>query len=85
VKLRIDVRTRGETTIIRISGVLSSSSVRDLRERLEGIDGDFELDLAELIHLDPEAAAFLRRLQAEGVELRGSSPYVRLQLEGNNI
>lgn len=76
---RIRRSSEGETTTIRIEGRLDAGTVPDLRGECRSC-GRLQVDLSGLLSADAEGIGVLRSLAADGAELRGASPYVRLLL-----
>jgi hypothetical protein len=78
--LRIETIREGSTTVVRIDGDLEGEGVSELERLLSQAVGQLALELANLTHADGRGLGTIRRLESEGVELRGASPFVALLL-----
>jgi hypothetical protein len=77
VDVRIESRVEGPTTVVTVAGQLSGGGVRELRELCRSIEGGLALDLSDLGSADAEGLEALRAMENRGVELRGTSPFIR--------
>ena len=75
--LRIQKRSDGRKTVLRLSGRLTASDRAALSEEIESSTETIALDLEEVTLVDIEAVQFLARCETEGVELRQCSPFIR--------
>ena len=81
VAIRIDIRSEGPETVVRIAGRLSVVGVAQLRKACDPIEGAFVLDLSNLLFADDAGIDVIRTLGEKGAELRGASPFVQLLLD----
>jgi anti-anti-sigma regulatory factor len=75
--LRIEKVSAGPVVILRLSGRLQSEHVDQLKAQLEGSTQRIILDLEEVKLVDREVVRFLALCEANGVELKQCSPYIR--------
>ena len=75
--LKIEKRTEGLDTILRLSGRIESEHLKDLGVQTKGNEQRIVLDLEEVRLVDREAVRFLRDCQANGMELRHCPTYIR--------
>ena len=75
--LRIQKRSDGRKTVLRLSGRLRASDRASLSEEIESSTETIVLDLEEVTLIDVEVAQFLARCETEGVELLQCSPFIR--------
>ena len=66
--------------MVTVAGRLEPSCLEELQKLCRSIEGPFTLDLSSLLSADAEGLAVLRELEAQGAELRGVSPFIRLLL-----
>jgi hypothetical protein len=74
--LRIERILDGKHTTIRLIGRMGSEHLGELKSLIEDSTPAVALDLDEITLVDVDAVNFLRKCQAEGVELRNRSPYI---------
>jgi ABC-type transporter Mla MlaB component len=75
--LRIEKVSREELIILRLSGRIQSEHLEELRAQIEGFKQKVALDLADVKLVDRDAVSFLAVCEANGVELRQCSAYIR--------
>jgi len=75
--LRIEKVSDGPILILRLSGRLQSEHVNQLRAQMEGSAQRIVLDLEEVKLVDREVVCFLGLCEANGVQLKSCSPYIR--------
>ena len=75
--LRIEKAARGQLIILRLSGRMQSEHVEELKAQMEGYTQKIVLDLADVKLVDRDAVCFLADCEANGVELKQCSPYIR--------
>jgi hypothetical protein len=83
MQVRIDSKRRGSTTVIFVAGRLSGLGTRELVRACRAVEGQFALDLSNLISAEDEGIEALRRLRREARETKGASPFIELLLEEN--
>jgi anti-anti-sigma regulatory factor len=81
VEIRIDIKSEGAETVVRIAGRLSGAAVPLFRKACDPIEGAFVLDLSNLLSADAAGIEVIRKVGETGVEVRGASPFVRLLLD----
>jgi anti-anti-sigma regulatory factor len=65
-----------EHIALRLIGRLCSEHLPGLKSLIEESGAAVVLDLDEITMVDVDAVNFLRKCQAEGIELRHCSPYI---------
>ena len=75
--LRIEKVSDGPFMMLRLSGRLQSEHVVQLRAQIERSTQRVILDLDEVKLVDRDVVRFLGLCEANGVELRQCSPYIR--------
>jgi anti-anti-sigma regulatory factor len=83
VDVRIESRVEGGATVVTIGGRLVASTVRELLNLCESVEGVLVLDLSGLVFADARGLEALRELEERGAELRGASPFIRLLKNGD--
>ena len=81
--IRFDIETEGQVVVLRISGRLVRSAIRQLTEICEPIEGDMVLDLSDLKFADDASVGVIRTLAGEGAEIRGASSFIKLLINDN--
>ena len=74
---RIEKRSDGGTTTLRISGRVESEQLPDLRAQIDACVSLPRLDLEELNLVDLAAIRFLIRCEAEGMEIVHCPLYIQ--------
>ena len=74
--LRIERVLDGKHTTIRLIGRMCSEHLGELKSLIEDSTPAVALDLDEITLVDVDAVNFLRKCEAEGIELRHCSPYI---------
>ena len=74
--LRIERVLDGKHTSIRLIGRMCSEHLGELKSLIEDSTPAVALDLDEITLVDVDAVNFLRKCEAEGIELRHCSPYI---------
>lgn len=75
--LRIDSTVEGQLKLLRLSGRLDKEQLQQLKAQIE-LDGqNVVLDLEDVKIVDRDAVSFLAACEANGVELRQCSRYLR--------
>jgi anti-anti-sigma regulatory factor len=80
--IRIDIETRGPVEAVRISGRLVVSSIQQLTDVCEPMEGNFVLDLSELIFADDAGIDVIRSLREKGAAICGASAFIKLLIDG---
>jgi len=75
--LRIERVSHEQLIILRLSGRLQSEHVPELKAQIEGCTQRIAFDLADVKLVDRDVVGFLAACEANGVELRQCSPYIR--------
>lgn len=65
-------------TLIRLEGSLGGPEVAEVDRICNEIEGSIRLELSKVHSVDPQGAALLRVLAAEGVALSGLTAYVEM-------
>jgi ABC-type transporter Mla MlaB component len=74
---RIEKRSDGDKTTLRISGRVESEQLLELRAQIDGCASLPRLDLEELNLVDLAAIRFLLRCQAEGIDIVHCPLYIQ--------
>jgi hypothetical protein len=81
MSLRLVERNKGPVKVVEIHGDLLAAGISELNCVCE-TQGELVIDLANLRHVDPAAAARLRELSMGRAKLTGASRYIAMILEG---
>jgi hypothetical protein len=79
--VRINQTVENSKPIVSVAGRLDSPVVKELMKACHPSDGEFVLDLAELLSADTEGIEAIHKLVRGGAKLRGTSPFIRLLLD----
>jgi len=71
-------------TVLCIEGELTYEGIGEIRKAIEGIKKPFAIDLSDLRSADKPVVMAFRQWVREGVNLKGASPYLSLQLADQN-
>jgi len=82
MEIRIDITAEGIETVVHVAGRLSGRAVAQLREACDQLEDAFVLDLSNLLFADDVGIDVIRTLDEKGAEVRGTSPFVQLLLDG---
>jgi anti-anti-sigma regulatory factor len=77
VTLRIEERSDGDRTILRLSGRIQSDQLEELTAHIRRNGPAIVLDLEDVTLVDVPAVRFLSFCEAEGIELLHCAPYIR--------
>jgi len=80
--IRIDIETKGSVDVVHVSGRLIVSSVKQLTDACEPMEGNFVLDLSNLVFADAAAVDAIRSLREKGVDIQGASTFIKLLIDG---
>jgi len=80
VEFRIDTSTDGSRTIVRVSGRMVGTTVEQVREICDRVEGEAVLELTNLVSADDDGIDLIRALEEASVEVRGVTPYIRYLL-----
>ena len=75
--LRIEERSDGHRTILRLSGRIQSEHLQELTAHIRRNRPAMVLDLEDVTLVDVPAVRFLSFCEAEGIELLHCAPYIR--------
>jgi hypothetical protein len=75
--LRIERRSEGTSTDIKLSGRIQADGLLELLAEIEKCNRPPSLDLEEVTLLDRDSVRFLIRCESEGVQLVNCPLYVR--------
>jgi anti-anti-sigma regulatory factor len=81
--IRFDIETEEQVVVLRISGRLVSSAIRQLTDICEPIEGGMVLDLSNLKFADDASVGAIRTLAEEGAEIRGASSFIKLLINSD--
>jgi hypothetical protein len=77
VTLRIEERSDGHRTVLRLSGRIQSEHLEELMAHIKRNRPAIVLDLEDVTLVDVPAVRFLSICEAEGIELLHCAPYIR--------
>ena len=80
--IRIDIETEGPVDVVCVSGRLVVSSIQQLTGVCEPMEGNFMLDLSELVFADDAGINIIRSLREKGAEISGASSFIKLLIDG---
>jgi anti-anti-sigma regulatory factor len=80
--IRIDIETKGPVDVVHVSGRLIVSSVKQLTHICEPMEGNFVLELSNLVFADDVAVDAIRSLREKGADIRGASSFIKLLIDG---
>ena len=80
--IRIDIETKGPVDVVHVSGRLIVSSVKQLTDICEPMEGNFVLELSNLVFADDVAVDAIRSLREKGADIRGASSFIKLLIDG---
>ena len=80
--IRIDIESEGHDVVFHVAGRLAGPAITQLEDVCEPVEGQYVLDLSDLIFADDAGAAAIRLLCEGGAEIRGASPFVKLLING---
>ena len=81
VEIRIDTSSDGNRTIVRVSGRMAGTAVKQVREVYDRIEGETVLELTYLVAADADGIDLIRELEEASVEVSGATPYIRYLLD----
>ncbi len=81
--LRISEERRGDATRVRVEGHLQGDGVAELERTCRNVTGPVTLDLTALLTADEVGLSLLRSLRDAGAVVTGTSPFLRLLLNGS--
>jgi hypothetical protein len=74
--LRIETKTDGSQTTLRLIGRVHGDFLEELREQVQNQPALAILDLAEVDLIDLQSVRFLRECEDKKIELRNCAPYI---------
>ena len=80
--IRIDIETKGPDDVVHVSGRLVVSSIKQLAGVCEPLEGNFVLDLSELVFADAAGIDVIRSLREKGADISGMSSFIKLLIDG---
>jgi len=80
--IRIDIETRGPVDAVIVSGRLDVSSIKQLTNVCELMEGDFVLNLSNLAFADDAAVEVIRSLREKGTDISGASSFIKFLIDG---
>ena len=75
--LRIEQKSDGQTTTLRLSGHMQAEHIGAVKEQMKGSGPRTVLDLDEVTLVDVHVVRFLGRCEQEGTELLHCPLYIR--------
>ena len=80
--IRIDIETNGHAEVVQVSGRLVESFTKQLTDVCESMEGNFALDLSNLVFADDAGIDVIRSLREKGAEISGASSFIKLLIDG---
>ena len=80
--MRIDIETKGPVEVVQVSGRLVEYFIQQLNNVCEPMEGNFVLDLSELVFADDAGIDVIRSLREKGADIRGASSFIKLLIDG---
>ena len=80
--IRIDIETKGLVEEVHVSGRLVVSSIRQLTDVCELMEGHFVLDLSELVFADEAGIDVIRSLREKGADISEASSFIKFLIDG---
>jgi hypothetical protein len=77
VTLRIETASDGQTATLRLIGHVQSEYLDEIRAEVSKLGPRLVFDLDQVTLVDGAVVRFLIACEAEGIELRHGSPYIR--------
>jgi anti-anti-sigma regulatory factor len=75
--LKIETTVEGQFRILRLSGRLEAEQLEQLKAQIEANGPKVALDLEDVKLVDQDSVSFLATCEANGVQLRQCSHYIR--------
>lgn len=85
MRLRIETSVQGRDRVVRVDGDLRGPASAELLKICGAVDGEFKIDLVNLLSFDPEGIETLRSLAQGGAELIRVAPYFGMVLEREDV
>ena len=80
--IRIDIETNGPVEVVQVSGRLVESFILQLTDSCEPMEGNFVLDLSNLVFADDAGIDVIRSLREKGADISGASAFIKLLIDG---
>lgn len=80
--IRIDIDTKGLVEVVHVSGRLVESFIQQLMDVCEPMEGNFALDLSNLVFADDAGIDVIRSLREKGADISGASLFIKLLIDG---
>jgi len=84
MNIRIDIESEGSVIVLHVAGHLDRTSIEQLTDVFESMEGNVALVLSELIFADDAGAEALRTLYEKGADIREASSFMRLLIDGKS-
>jgi anti-anti-sigma regulatory factor len=81
--IRIDIETKEPADVIHVSGRLVIPLMKQLTDVIELLEGNFVLDLSNLVFADSAGVDVIKSLLKNGTEVRGASTFINLLIDGD--
>ena len=79
--IRIDIETKGPVKVVYVSGRLVEPSIQQLTDVCQPMEGDFVLDLSELMFADDAGIDVIRSLREKGADIGGASSFIKFLID----
>jgi len=80
--MRIDIETKSLVEVMQVSGRLVEPFIQQLTDLCEPLEGNFVLDLSNLVFADDAGIDVIRSLREKGAEISGASSFIKLLIDG---
>ena len=80
--IRIDIETNGHVEVVQVSGRLAKPFIQQLTDVCEPMEGNYALDLSNLVFADDAGIDVIRSLREKGAEISGASSFIKLLIDG---
>jgi len=80
--IRIDIETKGLVDVVHVSGRLVESSIKQLTDVCEPMEGHFVLNLSKLVFADDAGINVIRSLRDKEADICGASSFIKFLIGG---
>ena len=80
--MRIDIETKSLVEVMQVSGRLVEPFIQQLTDLCEPLEGNFVLDLSNLVFADDAGIDVIRSLREKGADICGASSFIKLLIDG---
>ena len=80
--IRIDIETNGHVEVVQVSGRLVECFIQQLTDVCEPMEGNFVLDLSNLVFADDAGIDVIRSLREKGADISEASSFIKFLIDG---